>query len=281
MSFPVEDEIVELNGYALPEGYTRENPQISVENVTLQGPALEIGRVAAVKAHVELGKDFKKTQTLPAELIFVGTSENANLTNISVKNEEPVFVTVPVSYTATLKPVVNFTTMPKDLRSDGIEYVISPAQVKMSVITGEGEQPVADEITIGNIDFSELNNDRNYFRLPVDSKELAFTDGTKQFDVTIDMSSMHKRWLEVNVSTKNVKLPAGAELLSKTVQSVQVVGPAASVDAIDSSEAYAVPVLDNVKLEKGVNTVPVKIVLRTLTDSWVRGEYTVEIRVGN
>ena len=51
------------------------------------------------------------------------------------------------------------------------------------------------------------------------------------------------------------------------------------MSAIDSSEAYAVPQLDGVKLVSGENTVPAKIVLRTLTDSWVRGTYTVVIKV--
>ena len=95
------------------------------------------------------------------------------------------------------------------------------------------------------------------------------------------MSSMHKRWLEVAVSTEGVKLPEGAALLTNSIQSVQVIGPAASVDPIDATEAYAVPQLDGVELKKGVNTVPAKVILRTLTDSWVRGEYTVQIRVGD
>jgi hypothetical protein len=90
---------------------------------------------------------------------------------------------------------------------------------------------------------------------------------------------MHKRWLEISVAAEDVKLPEGAEIITDTISSVQVIGPAESVDAIGNSEAYAVPVLDGVELEKGVNTVPVKVILRTLTDSWVRGEYTVEIRV--
>ena len=48
---------------------------------------------------------------------------------------------------------------------------------------------------------------------------------------------------------------------------------------VEDSEGYAVPVVDGVNWKPGVNTVPVKIVLRTLTNSWVKGEYTVDIRV--
>jgi hypothetical protein len=278
-SFAIEDEVRELSGYSLPEGYARENPRLSVESVTLQGPALEISRVAAVKAVIELDKELASTETFTAEVIYVGTSENANLSNVTMKDEEPVYITIPVTYTASYTPVINFTNVPKDLRDAGIEYKITPESVTMTVATGENQVNANEEIAVGTIDFSEINNERNTFRIPVDESQFTFTDGTKQFVVTVDMTGMHKRWLEISVNTDDLKLPEGATLVTKTIQSVQVIGPAGSVDKIENSEAYAVPVLDDVTLEKGVNVVPVKVVLRTLTDSWVRGEYTVEIRV--
>ena len=93
------------------------------------------------------------------------------------------------------------------------------------------------------------------------------------------MSAMAKRWMEIPVEAGDAKLPDGAEITTKTVQSVQIIGPEASVMNINSSSAYAVPVLDGIELHKGENTVPAKVILRSLTDSWVRGDYTVVITV--
>ena len=279
-AFTLTDEIREGANYSLPEGYTRENPRLSLNSVTLQGPALEVNKISEVKAVVEVNKELTSTEVFPAELVYVGTSENTKFDNVTMKNAEPVHVTIPISYTAQYKPVVTFSNMPKDYRESGISYTVYPASVSMTVAAGENNSAAdSDEISIGTIDFSEINNERNYFRFDASELDYTFNDGTKQFTVTIDMSSMSKRWLEVDVSTEGVTLPSNAKLLSSTVESVQVVGPSGSVDWMENSDAYAVPQLDGVELKSGVNEVPAKIVLRTLTDSWVRGEYTVLIQV--
>ena len=277
--YTLTDEIIELSGYSLPEGYARENPRLSTDTVVLQGPALEISRVTSVKAIVELDKELSSTETFTAAVVFRGASENTNLENVSLKDGSPVYVTIPVTYTAEYKPVVNFTNIPKAYRNEGLEFTVTPSPVSITVATGENQVPDTDEIVIGTIDFIDLNNTKNTFTFSSEDIPYEINDNVKMFTATVDLSGMHKRWLEVAVSTDGLKLPENAVLLTEKISSVQVIGPAESVDVLDNNEAYAVPVLDDFELESGVNVVPVKIVLRTLTDSWVRGEYTVEIRV--
>ena len=277
--FALTDEIVELAGYTLPEGYARENPRISTDNVVLQGPALEISRVTSVKAVVELDKEMTSTETFTANVVISGANDNTVLTNVSLKDDSPVYVTVPITYTADYTTSVNFTNVPKEYRADGVEYKISPENVSMTMITGESQMPNGEALVVGTIDFSEINNTLNTFVFDAEDTPYTFNDGVKNFTVTVDYSKLHKRWLEIAVSTENLKLPEGAKLLTESISSVQVIGPAGSVDSIANSEAYAVPVLDGIELEKGVNIVPVKVILRTLTDSWVRGDYTVEIQL--
>ncbi len=277
--FTVSDEIIEGDGYSLPEGYTRENPRLSDDTVVLEGAALEISRITAVKAVVELDKELTSTETFTAELVFVGASEAVTFNNVSIKTKDPIHVTIPISHTAEYTPIISFTGTPKALRTKGVDYTISPDKVEITIATGENKEIQGDEITVGSIDFSEINNDKNIYRVYPDDLPYEINGNLKYFTVTVDMSSMHKRWLEIDVTTDGGKLPDGAKLLTESIQSVQIVGPAESVDKIANSEAYAVPQLENVKLEKGVNIVPAKIILRTLTDSWVRGEYSVEIQV--
>lgn len=269
----------ESEDYTLPEGYVRENPRLSTDSIVLSGPALEINRIAAVNAVVALNKEITGTEAFEADIVPIGSNEGASFPNVKKVSDEPVYITVPVSYVSDYAPVVSFSNMPKDYKTDGIEYSVFPAAVRASVSTSDAELIGAEEISVGTIDFSQINNDVNYIRLPAEELPYSFADGVSEFTVTIDMSGMQKRWLEVPLVTEDVKLPEGAKLTSATVQSVQVVGPAESVGDIDAGEVLAVPVIDGIELEKGINTVPVKITLRTLTDSWVRGEYTAEIEV--
>ncbi len=276
LNIEINDDFEE---YDLPEGYVLENPRLSADTVTLSGPALEINRISSVNAVVELNKKITGTEAFEAVIQPVGSTEGASFPNVVPEISEPVYVTVPVSYIAEYTPVVTFTGMPNSYKTDGIKYTVTPAKVRASVSTSDSELIKSDEIAIGTIDFSQINNDVNKIILSAEELPYTFTDGITDFTVVIDMSSMEKRWLEVPVSTEGIKLPEGASLAKATVESVQVVGPAGSVLPIDASEVLAVPVLDNVKLQKGINTVPLKITLRTLTDSWVRGEYTVQINV--
>lgn len=273
-SFNLVEDIKELSGYSLAEGYIRENPRLSAETVSLTGPAREIGRITAVKAHVELNKAISATESFEAEIVAESDSGPLDMANITVNLEEPVYVTIPVNHTGTYDTAVEFTSMPQYYRTNGVKYTVSPATIEVTVAS-DFHFTDSNKVTVGSIDFSQINNTVNEIELK--NSELA--SSTQTFKVNIDMSSMHKRWLPIPVEPGSASLPENVTVNTASVQSVQIVGPAASVDGIDSSAAYAVPVLDGVELTSGTHTVPAKVILRTLTDSWVYGSYTVDITV--
>lgn len=278
-AFNITVEIEELAGYSLMEGFTRENPRASVDSVTLTGPALEINKVVSVKAVAELNEKLSSSSTLEAKIIPVGSSENITFPNVTVETQEAVYITVPVSFSGEYSPIVTFSGLPSAYKTDGIKYSVYPSKVNVTLSSADDELINADEILIGSIDFSQLNNSVNYIKLSTDELSYAVNGGISEFVVTIDMSSMEKRWMEIPVECNEDLLPEGAKITTTSIESVQIIGPSESVGDIDSSAAYAVPVLDGISLEKGENTVPAKIILRTLTDSWVRGEYTITIVV--
>lgn len=277
-SFSIVEDIAEGENYALAEGYQRENPRLSAETVSLTGPARIINQITAVKAHVEINKEITATERFEATIIAENEEGPLDMTYIKLDSDTPIYITIPVNYITTYEPVVDFTGVPQSYRSGGIPYKITPSAIDVSVVVSTTGLQVEDsnKLTVASIDFSDINNNLNTYRI----QNTELTSSTTEFTVTIDMSSMSKRWLEIAVDAKAASLPENVSVISKSVESVQIVGPEASVGGIDSSCAYAVPVLDNLDLSKpGTYTVPAKIVLRTLTDSWVHGKYTVEVLV--
>ena len=276
-SFAVVEEIEEGEKYSLAEGLIRENPRLSHETIEISGPSKEISKITAVKAYVKIDKVLSSTESFEAEIIAETSSGAADLTRLTVGINEPVYVTIPICKVGSYDTAVDFIGTPQAYRSEGIEYSVYPATVDISVQTGIGESQIDEDnrIVVGTIDFSKINNTVN--RIIVDNSNIG--SDVKNFTVTIDMSSMSKRWLEIPVDVSSVTVPENVTVLSKTVQSVQIVGPSASVMNIDKTAAYAVPVFDGAELEPGTHTVPAKIILRTLTDSWVHGTYTVDIEV--
>lgn len=276
-TFALNEEIVELDGYSLAQGFIRENPRLSVESVVLSGPSKEMAKITSIKAVVELSEELKTTQNLEAEIVAVSANGNIDLSNFTFENTDPVYITIPVAQVGTYETAVDFIGIPQAYRADGVEYSIYPSQVDVSVKTGVGETVLDDsnKLLVGTIDFNQINNTVN--KIYIKNEDVA--SEIKNFTVTIDMSSMSKRWLEIPVDYSSVTVPEGVEILSSSVESVQIVGPSSSVMNIDQSAAYAVPVFDDIELEKGKHTIPAKIVLRTLTDSWIHGTYSIEIEV--
>ncbi|MBQ4645167.1 MAG: hypothetical protein IJB72_05375 [Clostridia bacterium] len=272
-TFALVEDVEELEGYSLEEGLIRENATLNVESLDISGPAQEIAKITSVKAHAVLSEKISSTVQLNAEILFESSSRTLDASMFTIENDQQVTIRIPVVQIGTFKTAVDFIGMPKDYITSGIEYTVNPAEIDLSVVTDIGNNQINDsnEYLIGIINFNQINNTRNRIVL-VDSNLTNYT-------VTIDMSSMQKRWLTVPVDASSVDVPDGVTILSTSVASVQVVGPASSVMGLDGSDAYAVPEFKKSDLTKGIHTVPAKIVLRTLTDSWVYGNYTIEVEV--
>ena len=276
--FNLVEEVVELDGYSLAPGCVRENPILSAETVEIVGPAREINRISSVAARVELSEKLETTAKFEAEIIPMTDSGELNSSNISVETDEAVYITIPVKRNGTYEVSVEFSGVPQAYRGSGIEYTISPSTVDVTVDTAVADLHLGDnnKLNIGTIDFSSLDNTVNYIKITCED----LTEEPVTFTVKVDMSSMDKRWLEIPVDIEQAEIPSNVTVNTESVKSVQLVGPNSSVGTIDNSCAYAVPVLDDVDLTKaGTYTVPAKIVLRTLTDTWVRGAYEMEITV--
>ncbi len=278
-SFPLKVEVLQGENYKLQPGFTLGEATLSKENVVLVGPAMEINKITEVKAVATLNQTVSENQVLQATIVPVGAGENYDFGNVSPKNDESVYINIPVTFSSEYKPVVTFTNLPKDYEESGVEYTVYPSTVTVTAATGDLQLINANEISIGTIDFSEIDNEKKTFRFSAEDLPYTFSEEIASFSVTVDMSSLAKRWVEVPVSTEGVKLPAGAKLLTESVKSVQIIGEENQVMKLESPDLYAVPVLDGVTLKKGTNTVPVKIVLKKLTNAWAFNTYTVEIEV--
>lgn len=276
-SFALTEQIEEGENYSLAEGLVRENPRLSLDKIDISGPAKEISKITSVKAYVKIDKELSVTESFEAEIIAESSNGVVDFSNLKLEISEPVYVSLPICKVGTYETAVDFAGIPQAYRSEGIEYNVYPAKIDVSVQTGANDTQLDDnnKILIGTIDFSKINNTVN--RIVVENQNIS--SDVKNFTVTIDMSSMSKRWLEIPVDVSSVTLPENVTVLSQSVASVQIVGPSQSVMNIDKTAAYAVPVFDGAELTPGKHIIPAKIILRTLTDSWVHGTYTVEIEV--
>ena len=278
-TFELTKEVIRGGDFSLKPGYSVDEAKLSVDKLALVGPAMEMEKITGVRASVTLNGEISESQVLQATIVPFGASEELDFSNVKPKSEDPVYITVPLSYSSDYKPVVAFTGLPTDYDRTPIAYTVSPEKVTVSAVVGDEQLIKANEITVGTVDASRLDNAVNRFRFSAADLPFRFSEDVEEFTVTVDLSGLGKRWLEVPVTTEGAELPAGAQLLTESVKSVQIIGPESAVLTLESADAYAVPVTDGVELRSGENDVPVRIVVKTLNGAWAFGEYTAKIRI--
>jgi len=276
-TFTLTESLEISDNYKLAPGLIRENPTISRETVEVSGPASEIAKITEVKAVAKLTGEVSSTTKYEAELVLVSDGSEIDKTDIVIDSDGPVYVTVPVTQSGTYGVKVNFSNVPADYRETGIEYTITPDTAEATFTSGSATTVNDDgTITVGTIDYNKINNEVNYIKIVNDT----ISETPVTFTVRIDMSDMYKRWIEIPVDVTNYELPANVKVNSTSVKSVQIVGPEQNVKNVDSTVAYAVPILEGLDLTKpGTYTVPAKIILRTLTNAWIYNTYQLEITV--
>ncbi len=86
----------------------------------------------------------------------------------------------------------------------------------------------------------------------------------------------------VNVADENISFvnaPSDYEVsdIVKSIGSVTVVGPQASLDSLQAADVYAVVDLANIDVTAAEQTVSARLGVKNSNDCWVYGEYSVTI----
>ena len=276
-TFNIIEDIEEKSGYAIAEGYVRENPILSAETVSISGASRDVNKIVSVKAHVVLNKTLSSTERLEAELVLESDSGTLDPADFTIHTDEPIYITIPVNHTGTYDAVVEFTNMPQYYKSHGFDYTVSPSTVDMTSTTSvDAEQMRSHQISIGTVDFSEIEPER------VNTISLIFDSGNGDitYEVRIDATGYDGTSVTVPVDTSNITIPSNIRVRSTELELVTVAGPEESLAKIDKTAVYAVPVLDGLSsLTPGQYSIPAKIVFRTATDCWAYGKYTLDITV--
>ncbi|MCR5042293.1 MAG: hypothetical protein K6C36_09390 [Clostridia bacterium] len=266
----------------VPEDIVLDSPILSQTTVTMTGPATNINKVARVVARVSAAEVADQTTVYDAELLALN-SYGDEVEYITF-NAESVTVTVPVIRIATFRTAVTFGHSPLKYRSSPLTIVIKPSRVTVEVPVSDSQIELS-AVSVGTIDFNELDAGVNTFTFDASEMDYAVTDGTESFEVTVDLSGFSKRTVsDLSLASASIiGAPEGKTVAfaGATLGPVTVVGPQASVAALDASGLYAELDLTGVELKNGANTVPVRVYAKEINDCWAYGTYEVTINVSS
>lgn len=275
--FPVEAKL-DIKDELVEEGYVAGDAILSAEKVTVSGPATEVGRISKVYATLTVDKPLDQSKTEAAKLTAHSDSgATLNYLTYNYGNSE-ITVTLPVYYVVTKPTAVQFKNTPIDYIDKPFKYTVSPANFTAG-IQGVDETTAPSALNIATIDFAELKPGKNTFTFKSDDIPAVFSiDGLTEFKVTVNVTGCEDKTLTLpqkNISFINA--PEGYEVkrLSKTIESVKVVGPAESLAKISASDITAVIDLTDADLSSNSQGFAAKLSIKGTTDCWVSGTYSV------
>ncbi len=269
----IDDELVE-------KGYVAGEPVLSAETVVVSGPATEVRAVNNVFAEIDIDKPLTQTKTQAADInAYNEAGAVLHYLSYNYGNSE-VTVTVPVYYIVNKPTSVTFKNAPAAYIENPFSYSINPAEFNAG-IQGIDSNNTVESIAITTIDFSQLKPGKNVFTVASDSIPSVFSlESFKDFEVTVDVTGCKLKTLTVPVDNITfINSPNGYNVKSviKSVGSVTVVGPEASLSGVTPSELFATVDLSGADLSATEQTFAARVSVKNSEDCWVSGSYNVTV----
>ncbi len=279
--FTLEPDVLFPDGVdPVPAGYVLDTSILSVSTVTVSGPTTEVNKIRRVVARVENETSLTSTTTAPAD-IYMLTADNTSPSYCTCAIED-VTVTMLVKKIVTVPARVDFTHAPIDYLDSPLAYTISPDIVDVALNADIADTTTA--LSVGSIDFSDIENRVNTFTFPTSEIEnaLFLDDELESFTVTIDASALSRSEYSVTLSgVTSVNLPAEytATYSLNNTYTVAVVGPEESLANVTASGIYAEVDYTGVDLSVGTQEVEVSFFVRSQNDCWCVGSHTIEVTI--
>ncbi len=280
LDFPIEPRVI-ADGDLVKSGYIAGAPFLSVDKVTVSGPATEINSIKSVFAEMVVDRPLDATKTQAADV--KAYNENGGVLHylgFNYGNSE-VTITQPVYFEAERPTAVEFINVPLAYIENGFSYTVSPSSIKAG-IQGVDKNSVPDNIVVNIIDFSQLKPGKNVFKVDAASASAEYLiDEAESFEIVINVTDCSQRTINVpNESISFINAPDGYEVteIQESIGSVTVVGPADSLDKIRATDINIVVDLTNIDVTAVSQSVRAKLSVKNSNDCWVSGSYYVRVK---
>jgi hypothetical protein len=159
-------------------------------------------------------------------------------------------------------------------------YAVYPSSVKVGVPVEQIDQ--IDSITVGTIDFSEIDAGNNSFNFTAESvTDYMIMDHDSNFRVNVIMNNCTSKTLTVpaaNISIVKQNSAFYSQLTANESVKVRVIGPADILAGVTEKDIKAEIDLTDVELKDGVNNVNINFTVNSGNSScWVFGEHSVTV----
>lgn len=259
---------------------------ISPSTINIDGPSSKISEIAGVVARYNVEAPLEQTEILEKVKILLldryGNEIDPEENYLTLSATE-VSVTIPVYYTRTMKTGCTFTNKPAkylEEKYNPFTVIISPSEVNVDVTESLKN---ADILDVYKIDYSKINNraDNKFVRPVSELNGCTFRDGTENISIVVDASNLtDKTVVSPDISTvvfENGPEDKNFETVSIDFETVRMIGPKESIDALDTGDLRITVDMSSVP-ENAEGAVQVPAFVES-ADCWSFGDYYVTVNV--
>lgn len=291
----VEAKLTNEQNTLVGDGFSVGQIAPSVNTATVSGPASVVDNLSKVYFEATVPDDqlpLTATTDVTAEITYEIDKQRDSrfLVCENVGSEaNPATVTIPVYKLSTVPTTVKFVNQPPAFDSEPPRFTITPSQVEITYTPGEEDYT---SFVVGTIDFSKLKNGLNRFYLIADETGAALlrNSADNEFNVLVDLRGMQSKTLDATGSKVVFLNQAGdkkynAGLTAEDLGSVQIIGPAASLEKLTADQLQIEINVSSLKTEttvwQSVRVSNISIRAAGVDDCWVFGSYHTRVQVLN
>lgn len=273
----------------IPDGYYSGGAVPSPKSVLVGGPATEIDKLDKENIYAKIDpKELEEkgviyeTTHFKSKIDLVDAYGNI-LNFVKIQDASPMLV-VPVMKKAEFATGVEFSNTPDDYENRYItSCTISPPT--LSVYATPDVISTLKEVTVGNIDFSQLKEGKNVFTFSKEefSTNITVADATEVVTVTVEVANVSSKTVNINKSQISFPgKPEGYEIKfvegSSSIPGVTIYGTEEELRKVTSDSIFATVNLSNYNEGAGRKMVVVDISINN-NYCWVYDVYELPIDV--
>lgn len=276
----LEPSILSANGKTVIDGCLLGTMVFSKNTVIVSGPSTEVNKITSVIAETTLSEPLAATTTVTPEIKLAGAN-GSQISYVEVETgDTAITMTMPVLKTVELPTTVTFRNAPASYLNGAVPFTVTPSRISAAVPVETADQLTA--LSIGTIDFSELDTGYNVFRFSASEiTGFVITDSSvKTFRVNVNMSGTTTSEFSVpagNISITGQRSGFTSVVSSQGIPNVKVIGPSDSIARLSDDMLKVQLDLSNYNVKAGQQNVPVYITVSADNSCWVSGNYYVSI----
>ncbi len=270
---------ITTDGDIVTDGFIQGDTVLSSELVTVSGPATEIEKIESIIAKVKIDAPLDKTSTFDSSAIPIN-EYGGTLRYLTVNDGyDVVTVTIPVLKAATLKTSVLFKNTPSYFADNPVSYVCNPDKLDVAMAADLLEN--AASVSVGSIDFSQINTGDNRFKFKSDAIANAkVMDNTTEISVSFAIPDFEKKTFSMpvdNITFKNADDDTNTASVDSGGLTVTVIGLPDEIETLKGEDIFASIDVSKLDADKTAQKATADITVSNTKSCWAYGTYTVDV----